>query len=80
MWLHMAELSVSVSEMLGLAAASTGAVAYTPQHSQNVLRFLTHAHAHNGTIGHIYCNGPPKYKDQVEQLDVGNRKPCVGNY
>lgn len=64
----MAELSVSVSEMLGLAAASTGAVAYTPQHSQNVWRFLTHTHtrAHNGTIGHIYCNGPPKYKDQVE--------------
>lgn len=74
MWLHMAELSVSLSEMLGLAAASTGAVAYTPQHSQNVWRYLTHTniharthiHTHNGTIGHIYCNGPPKYKDQVE--------------
>lgn len=66
MWLHMAKLSVSLSEILGLAAASTGAVAYTPQHSQNVWRYLTHARTHNGTIGHIYGNGPPKYKERVE--------------
>lgn len=68
MWLHMAALSVSLSQTLRLAAVSTGAVAYTPQNSENVWRFLTHTHTdtHNGTIGHIYCNGPPKYKDQVE--------------
>lgn len=50
MWLHMAELSVSVSEMLGLAAASTGAVAYTPQHSQNVWRYLTHTQTHTRAL------------------------------
>lgn len=45
----MAEFSVSVA---GLAAASAGAVAYSPQHSQNVKPYLTHTHS--GTIGHIY--------------------------
>lgn len=44
MWLHMAALVASLSEKLGLAAQSTGAVAYTPQHSQNVRRYLTHMH------------------------------------